>query len=172
METESEKLVKDSLFYGVHDDLIVAMQKITTPMYQKEPIDFIAFDNDGKCHLIEVKESQTSSISPNDYNEKQYNLLTQDIFNAEPYHTRAWSITRFYSGDKNRNHSQYYELYFIVPGFWVDEIKISIQNCRDRDDAILLGGYEYGDYFNISKKFGLTTRGNKTEGLKTFPFYQ
>lgn len=172
METDSEKLVKDSLAWATETEKILGVQKITTSMYQKEPIDFIAWDLDGKTHLIEVKETQTSSISPTAYNEVQSYLLTQEVFNQDNSPTCAWTVARFYSGDKNRNHSQYYELYFLVPGDWVAKEPITIVNCRKHEDAVLLGGYEYGEYFDIDNEHGLTTRGNATDGLKKFPFYK
>lgn len=170
-EPESEKVVKDTLNQLLHDDELMYFQKVCTPRYQAEPIDFLAVNNDGVSHLIEVKESGTgNSISQSQFKDHQLDVL-QDLCGVGEGKTHSWIIARMFSGDKNRNHSGYYESYFLCPGYYSEsDMELSVRNCTESEFAEELGGYRAGSMYGLmSNDAGKTTKGNDTKGFRYLP---
>lgn len=170
-ETDSEKMIKDTLNRMLNEDKILYKQKANTPRYQKEPIDFIAVDNTGACHLIEVKANKTTTIGNSQFKDHQKEYLTKQELNTisgGSGKTNAWIVAHFYRGDASRRDSNYYEHYFLLPGIYAsDNLTISISECRNDKAVTFLGGYEYGEWVKIHEDFGLSTQGNDSKGLKT-----
>lgn len=172
-EAESEKIVKDTLSrYYTNNDLIY-WQKVTTPKYQREWLDFVATTLDSRTHLIEVKENGNSNAIPQgQFKEEQLKILTADELNKPDSHSRAWIIAKIFSGDRTKAHSDYYEHYFQIPGHWAKKSTIGLRKLRESEECFCLGQYEYGEWINITEGNGLSTRGNETLGFKQIPFIE
>lgn len=171
METESEKVTKDTLNQMLYDDDLLFFQKVCTPRYQAEPIDFLAVTPDGRSHLIEVKENNGHSVQTSQFKDHQQEYLTRSELqlssDTEQNHTYAWIITRFYRDDVQKNHTNYFEHYFLAPGRYASkEIKCSVNSMRSAEDCIYLGGWKHGGWTTgISETYGRTTKGNNTLGF-------
>ena len=172
-ETRSEKILKDTLHRLKMQRRVLYWQKVTTPMYQPESIDFLVIDLHGRTHLIEVKESGTGVISQGRFNEHQQTLLGQGRLNSEESGTRVWIVAMFYDGSRYRNSNAYYEQYFWLPGKLSRRKTISLGFCLTAPDVCLLAEYRGREWITgIHKDGGLSTRNNPTEGFITLPFLE
>lgn len=172
-ETRSEKILKDTLRRLMTDQRILYWQKVTTPRYQPETIDFLAIDNQGGTHVIEVKESGTGIISQSRFNDQQQALLGHELLNHDGTGTRVWIVAMFYDGTRYRNSNAYYEQYFVLPGKYCLRKTISLGVCINAPDVDLLAEYRGRDWLaGIRKDGGLSTRNNPTEGFITLPFLE
>lgn len=172
-ETKSEKILKDTLHRLMTDNRLLYWQKVTTPMYQPESIDFLVIDLRGRTHMIEVKESGTGVISQGRFNETQQVLLGQDRLNSEESGTRVWIVAMFYDCSRYRNANAYYEQYFWLPGKHSRRKTISLGFCLTAPDVFLLAEYRGREWITgIHKDGGLSTRNNPTEGFSTLPFLE
>lgn len=174
LETQSEKILKDSLNYQLKQSNLIEFQKVSTPRYQLEPIDFYIHSLDGRTHCVEVKETgSTTSITPNRFNDVQWEIMTHPILNEPDAHTRSWILAYFFDGDRTkRSTSSYYEYYFIVPGIYADEDHgppLSIEDLHQDERATLIGEWRHGSYHGISEDYGLSTKMNPTLGFSTLP---
>lgn len=175
-ETDSEKITKDTLNQMLHDGDLAYFQKVCTPRYQAEPIDFLAVsESTGRSHLIEVKESNGHSIAPSQFKDHQQDYLTRESLNPgqiDPAnvtgHTVAWVIARFYRDDVNKSHTNYFEHYFLAPGVYASPDKeCSVSNMRGQGDCVYLGGWKHGGWTEgVSESYGRTTQGNDSLGFE------
>lgn len=172
--TDSERVIRDTLRRLRLESEVLFFQRYVTPRYFKEPVDFVVIDSSGRTHLIEVKETGGNSIARSQFKDYQYDLLSDERLNHNDPITTSTIIARFHSQDRTKNHSHYYDLYFAVPGDFVEpgaSGSITVSRCRDTDDAVFLGGYEHGGYVGaMEEDAGVSPDDNPKPGFTRRPF--
>lgn len=165
-ETYSEKIMKDTLKYLWHQNEIKRSQKIDTPQYQPESVDFLVTTNDTRSHWIEVKESGSGNVGQSRFNEIQLDILGDPDYSDPQSHTYAWVLVRFYDGERTRASSSYYEDWFLLPGIFARETSITLKMCLEDPRSTHLASYRAKTWlFGMEQEAGLTTKGNATHGL-------
>lgn len=159
METDSEKLLKDTLNYMDHNDLIQWHYRFSQK-FSPAPLDFEVWIG-GEVHHVEVKESQEERIRYSVFGEDQRRLLN--------LRSNTHLLLRFYSGEYTRAHSDYYEYYLWCPGSKAPNPmsigSIKLNSLIDSPSVYLVGWREGDQCGGIENNAGLTTRDNPSEGL-------
>lgn len=180
-ETRSEKLVKDTLNREVANGRLLYYQNVHTSRYMSEPIDFVVVDETGATHLIEVKEG-SESVG----HHKMFRKIDQREILSTPAmqpdggtgRTYAWVVIKLYNKDSTRASRNNFEYYFLTPGRIANVKRINFRDmlqaangnwAASEDIPVkLIGQVQHNDWvFGGSKEYGLTTKGNETEGLES-----
>lgn len=163
-ETESEKVVKDTLKRIDNQEDVILKQNISTTKFSSETIDFFVVDNESRSHLIEVKESAETKLYESLFKDDQVEVLSSPILNREESNTKPWIISRFYRKDVTRKSHDYFEYYFMLPGYYVQQDP-SIDQIRGAGDTHYLGGMKNGEREFIDDTYGISTQENESKGL-------
>jgi len=174
-ETESEKRTKDTLCRLEHDGLIRLGQQIDSGgrnYSARAPLDYLIMDMDGEYHAIEVKEVGKTTIAYGKFKPQQRELLNAG--------RNTYALIRFYDGDRNRNHSCYWEDWLLIDGCLVPEqgehgslsLTELLEDVEHSQLRYHIAGYDRGRPWGFADDAGRTTRGNDSVGLTTLPFIE
>jgi hypothetical protein len=180
--TDSEKIMRDSLHNMAVNGDILFYHRENTPQYFNEHIDFTVIDNKGKSYLIESKESGSSkSISPSQFKRLQKSVLKSPVINEDGGCTRGYIHARIFDGDSTKRAKRHYDYHLLVPGNWIGEKTISLDNLGlnpESDDVVirlphedvhLLSVYKNRSWHGMSEEYGRTTNGNESLGFESIP---
>jgi len=174
-ETESEKVLKDTLCRMQHDRFITLglRNNMGGRNYSaKAPIDFTVIDVEGDTHWLEVKEVGRPTLPYGQFDEQQRHLLHVA--------RNAWCLLRFYDGEHTKAHSCYWEEWFVVDGCLAPEegehgslgVTRLLENVENSQLKHHIAGYQHGQPWGFSDDAGRTTRGNDSVGLTEIPFIE
>lgn len=163
-ETESEKLVKDTLIKKQADNSIYWFHKFRQ-LYSTAPLDFVLINNSKEINFIEVKEVKGATMAWGQFKDGEQRKLLHGLPNT-------WLILRF-SADMNRNNTNYWENYFLcVSSHWCPKPgqkggSIALEdllNCKD-NTVYRLAYVDYTGSHGFGDEAGLTTQENPSRGL-------
>jgi hypothetical protein len=164
-ETESEKLVKDTLHHLQETGQIVYGHKIVQLGFRGQgtpgAVDFLMVLNDGRTVLLEVKEAASTNIQYSRFSKKTRQRAVVAQAND------CLVVVRFYNGNTNRGSDKYYELYHLLPPRTIPMDKSG--SVRMSECPVAIAGQRVGRrVFGLSDDAGLSTRGNPTQGIIDF----